>query len=276
MPYYLRARQVLASGPHPQAMDLAKVQAMERRAVEFGNHAYALNINVNFTIDGKNSFGVDQKPCTNCGDCITGCNVGAKNTLYMNYLPLAASAGTEIYTQTKVEWVEKLASGGWRIHGFHVADDLSSQSFTIDAKNVVLAAGAINSPEILLRSEMHGLKVSPVLGTGFSGNGDFFGLAYNGQYVDNVLGYGLKPPVPGEALPPGPTIVSAISYDGNVPIEDRFTVEDLSSPLPMFWERRRPSRFCTATRLMRGTRRRRRNACSMTAIFCTRTVSTAP
>ena len=106
MPYYLRARQVLASSPHPHAMDLAKVQAMERRAVEFGNHAYALNINVNFTIDGKNPYGVDQKPCTNCGDCISGCNVGAKNTLYMNYLPLARSAGTEIYTQTKVEWVE--------------------------------------------------------------------------------------------------------------------------------------------------------------------------
>ena len=230
MPYYLRARQVLASSPHPHAMDLAKVQAMERRAVEFGNHAYPLNINVNFSIDGKNPYGVDQKPCTNCGDCISGCNVGAKNTLYMNYLPLARSAGTEIYTQTAVEWVEKLAAGGWRIHGSHVADDLSSQSFTLDAKNVVLAAGAINSPEILLRSEMHGLQVSPVLGTGFSGNGDFFGLAYNGTYADNVLGYGLKPPVAGGALPPGPTIVSAISYDGNVPIEDRFTVEDLSFP----------------------------------------------
>ena len=36
LPYYLRARQVLASSPHPHAMELAKVQAMERRAVEFG------------------------------------------------------------------------------------------------------------------------------------------------------------------------------------------------------------------------------------------------
>lgn len=230
MPYYLRARQVLAANPHPRAMDLAKVQAMERRAVEIGLHAYPLNIVVNFTIDGKNPYGVDQKPCTDCGDCITGCNVGAKNTLYMNYLPLARGAGAEIYTQTKVEWVEKLPQGGWRVHGSHVADDHSSKSFTLDARNVVLSAGAVNSPEILLRSEMHGLSVSPVLGTGFSGNGDFFGLAYNGSYVTNVLGYGLKNPVPGGALPSGPTIVSAISYDGNVPIEDLYTVEDLSFP----------------------------------------------
>lgn len=230
MPYYLRARGVLASGPHPNAMDLAKVQAMERRAAEFGNHAYALNINVNFTIDGVNPHGVEQKPCTNCGDCITGCNVGAKNTLYMNYLPMARNAGTEIYTQAQVDWVEKLSAGGWRIHGTHFTDDGSSESFTLEAKNVVLSAGAINTPEILLRSEARGLSVSPVLGTGFSGNGDFFGLAYNGSYVTNVLGYGLKPPVAGGALPPGPTIVSAISYDGSVPVEDRFTVEDLSFP----------------------------------------------
>ena len=232
MPYYLRARQVLASSPHPHAMDLAKVQALDRRAMEFGSHAYPLNINVNFSIDGKNPYGVEQKPCTDCGDCISGCNVGAKNTLYMNYLPLARSAGAEIYTQTRVEWVEKLATGGWRIHGTKVADDLSGESFTLDAKNVVLAAGAINSPEILLRSEMHGLKVSPVLGTGFSGNGDFFGLAYNGSYATNVLGYGLQPPVAGGSVPPGPTIVGAISYNGNVPVEDRFTVEDLSFPTP--------------------------------------------
>jgi cholesterol oxidase len=230
MPYYLRARQVLASGPHPHAMDLAKVQALERRAVEFGSHAYPLNINVNFSIDGKNPYGVDQKPCTDCGDCISGCNVGAKNTLYMNYLPLARSAGAEIYTQTEVGWVEKLTTGGWRIHGSHIGDDLSSDSFTLDAKNVVLAAGSINSPEILLRSEKHGLSVSPVLGTGFSGNGDFFGLAYDGSYVTNVLGYGAHPAVAGGSLPPGPTIVGAISYDGNVPVEDRFTVEDLSFP----------------------------------------------
>ncbi|MBZ5560908.1 MAG: GMC family oxidoreductase [Acidobacteriia bacterium] len=230
MPYYDRARQALGANPHPRAMQLAKVQAMDRRAQEIDRHAYPLNIVVNFSVNGKNAYGVEQKPCTDCGDCITGCNVGAKNTLYMNYLPMARNAGTEIYTQTKVEWIEKLAGGGWRVHGVHVADTFDEEEFTIDTRNVVLSAGAINSPEILLRSEMHRLSVSPALGTGFSGNGDFFGLAYNGAFITNVLGYGLKSPQAGDALPPGPTIVSAISYNGNVPVEDRFTVEDLSFP----------------------------------------------
>ena len=175
-PYYARARQALAANPHPRAMQLAKVQALDRRAKELGINATALDIVVNFSVDGPNAFGVNQKPCTNCGNCVSGCNVGAKNTLYMNYLPMAAKAGATILTQTKVEWLEKLAAGGWRIHGKHVQDGGDGDSFTLDAGEVILSAGSLNSTEILLRSEMHGLSVSPALGTRFSGNGDFFGL----------------------------------------------------------------------------------------------------
>src|SRR5215475_11278208 len=61
-PYYQRARQVLASTPHPRAMQLAKIKALSRRAQELGVDVKALNINVNFTIDGTNPYGVQQKP----------------------------------------------------------------------------------------------------------------------------------------------------------------------------------------------------------------------
>src|SRR5262245_30057829 len=36
---------------------------------------------------------IPQPACTKCGNCITGCNVGAKNTLMMNALPRAAARG---------------------------------------------------------------------------------------------------------------------------------------------------------------------------------------
>ena len=126
--------QALAANPHPHALQLGKVQALDRRAQQLGMHAQALDIVVNFTVDGPNAFGVNQKPCIDCGNCVSGCNVGAKNTLYMNYLPMAAKAGATILTQTKVEWLEKLAAGGWRIHGKHVNDDGSGKSFTLDAQ----------------------------------------------------------------------------------------------------------------------------------------------
>ena len=228
-PYYQKAHSVLKATPHPRAMQLAKVQAMDRRAKELGMHAMPLDIAVNFDIEGPNEFGVEQHKCTDCGDCVTGCNVGAKNTLYMNYLPLAARGGAEIFTQTEVEWVQKI-DGGWQVHGRHYTHPLASEEFTLDADHVILSAGSINSTEILQRSEMHGLSVSPRLGTGFSGNGDFFGLSYNGEYRTEVLGFGNHPDSPWKEHAPGPTIVSLVRYNGALPEAQRFSVEDLSFP----------------------------------------------
>jgi cholesterol oxidase len=229
-PYYTNAMQVLASTPHPRAMDLGKVKALDRRARELGTRAEALHINVNFTVNGKNDYGADQKPCIDCGNCVSGCNVGAKNTLYMNYLPMAARAGASIFTQTKVEWIEKRGDGTWRIHGRHVNDD-GDDKFTLDAREVILSAGSLNSTEILLRSEMHGLSVSPALGTKFNGNGDFFGLAYNGDLETDVLGYNPDSmPGPGDSPAPGPNIVGAVRYTAGLPESERITIEDFSFP----------------------------------------------
>jgi len=128
--YYDRAAKVLDARPHPHWDQLKKVQALGRRARQMGREVQPLNIAVNFQIDGKNPYGVDQKPCIDCGDCVTGCNVGAKNTLAMNYLPMAKNAGAEIFTQAKVEWIEKLAGGGWKIHGKHYTGQFCSRGST--------------------------------------------------------------------------------------------------------------------------------------------------
>ena len=229
-PYYERARLTLAATPHPRALQLLKFQALARRAAQLGKQPHPLDITVNFDIEGPNSHGVEQAPCTDCGNCVTGCNVGAKNTLCMNYLPMASDAGADIFTNTEVSWIEKLTSGGWRVHGKRYGK-LFHDGFSLDARNVIVAGGAINSTEILMRSEMHGLRVSPALGSGFSGNGDFFGLAYNGDYQTNVLGYGTKrSPAPADSGMPGPSIVGVIRYNGDAPPEQRITVEDFSFP----------------------------------------------
>ncbi len=229
-PYYDRARGVLVARPHPRAFDLKKVQALERRASELGARVSALDLAVNFEIHGPNSHGVAQAPCIDCGDCMTGCNVGAKNTLYMNYLPMARKGGAEIHTQNRVDWIEK-AGGGWRVHGRHYTSKANSEEFALAARNIILAAGSINSTEILLRSaNLYGLAVSPALGTGFSGNGDFFALAHNSDHQTDVLGFGNHPESPGAKIPPGPSIVGALRYNNGVPFHRQITIEDLSFP----------------------------------------------
>jgi cholesterol oxidase len=230
-PYYDRAHQVLAARPHPRAQQLAKVQALGRRAQQIGSSVQALDIAVNFSIKGLNPYGVHQQECIDCGNCVSGCNVSAKNTVCMNYLPMAKRAGARIFTQTTVDWIEKLPDGRWRIHGRRYADLYSVEAFTMDARNVILSAGSLNSTEILLRSEMHGLSVSPALGSRFSGNGDFFGLAYNGELETDVLGYRKADlPGPGDSPQPGPNIVGVLRYSQNQPESQRITVEDFSFP----------------------------------------------
>jgi cholesterol oxidase len=230
LPYYRKAAAILRPNPFPADKPLPKRLALEKRAQELGVPTELLDIVVTFDDTADNGCGVPQPACTRCGDCITGCNVGSKNTLYMNYLRLARAGGAEIFTQTEVTFVEPKAGGGWLIHGlYRVASD-KSEPFTLEAENVVLSAGALNSTEILLRSASRGLPVSPRVGTGFSGNGDFFGITYDGPDYLQSLGFGNRPDSPGAANPPGPTITVVLRYDGDPQVTNHFLVEDVSVP----------------------------------------------
>ncbi|HMX30488.1 MAG TPA: GMC family oxidoreductase N-terminal domain-containing protein, partial [Blastocatellia bacterium] len=163
LPFYQKAKTMLGANPHPrgnpaQADSLLKVRGLDKRAQELNQRAAALDIVVTFK-DGKNAADVEQKACLDCGDCVTGCNVGAKNTLYMNYLPVAARQGCDIFTKTEVKWIEKLSDGGWRVHGVRYKELNFTDDFTLEAGNIILAAGSLGTPEILLRSEFHGLSL---------------------------------------------------------------------------------------------------------------------
>ena len=118
---------------------------------------------------------------------MTGCNVGAKNTVYMNYLPLAKLGGAHIFTQTTVHNVEK-SNEGWAVNVTHHKNRFTSENATLTARNVVLAAGTLGSTEILLRSQAKGLSLAPGIGSRFGGNGDFFGAAYNSNQITNDVG----------------------------------------------------------------------------------------
>jgi cholesterol oxidase len=229
--YYRKAEQMLRAVPHPRAAQLTKVQMIEKVAAKLTGAKFGpMNIAVNFDVDGANHVGVQQKPCIDCNDCITGCNVGAKNTLYMNYLPYARQHGAEIFTQIEVLHVAARKGGGYTVTYRRNDAESMGQERTLTARNLVLSGGTLGSAEILLRSVRRGgLTVSGRLGEGFSGNGDFLALAYNGDFRTNVLGYGNHPDSPRAAVKPGPTIVSAIQYDRAQPVGQRITIQDFST-----------------------------------------------
>lgn len=232
-PYYKVARKMLNVGRHPRADQFLRMRAMKRRAEEMGLKTEALDLAVNFESNGLNAHGVMQKPCTDCGDCFTGCNVGAKNTLPMNYLPAARANGTHIFTHTEVDWIEKRPEGLWRVHGRRYGLLGLPQPFMLDANNVVLAAGTLGTTGILLRSRDNGLALSGRLGEGFSGNGDFLAFAHNSDHQTNVLGFGNNPWHSWRRNAPGPAVVGGIRYHADKPLSQRFIVEDLSFPKAM-------------------------------------------
>ncbi len=228
--FYQRAEEMMRANPHPDLAERTKYQMLGKRAAQLKDAKFGpANLTVNFDLDGPNHVGVEQKPCINCNDCFPGCNVGAKNTLYMNYLPWAKQKGAEIFTQIDVRSVAKNPDGGYTVYYRRNSRHGYGEITTLQARNVVLSAGTLGSTEILLRSAgERDLATSGKLGHGFSGNGDFLGLVYNSDYRTNVMGYGNRPDSDWAKVQPGPTIVGAIQYDRSGPFDQRITIEDFT------------------------------------------------
>ena len=184
-----RAAGMLSPMRYAGTPALTKYRALEAASGVFGKRPVTVPVTVSFE-DSVNPAGVAQRACTLCGDCCSGCNVGAKNSIAVTYLTDAKSHGADIFTECGVSHVEKL-SGGWRVHFTLSGADNSAAH--VDAKTVVLAAGTLGSTEILLRSRERGLKTSDRLGEGFSANGDIIAFALGGRNRVNAVGVGEPP-----------------------------------------------------------------------------------
>ncbi len=178
-----------------------------------------------------NAQGVAQQPCIGCGDCVTGCNFGAKNTLATNYLPDARRKGAELYTGATVLYVEPaIGDDGarWSVAFRRTSDKGPAElehPYRVRARHVVLAAGTFGSPEILKRSELRGLTLSDRLGRQFSANGDMISVRY-GQ--DEKVKSSAPEHEPFAERGVGPTITGiAIA---RTPGGDRLTLEELAIP----------------------------------------------
>jgi cholesterol oxidase len=153
-----------------------------------------------------------------------GCHVHAKNTLDLNYIPLAEKHGAQVFPLHQVEKIAPERDGKYRVH-FHRFQESRPglvEQGSVVARQVIIAAGSLGSTELLLRCrDVHKTlpALSPALGTHFSGNGDFL-------LAGTLDAKGIVDPGCGPSI----TAFADFSTSGN-----RITVEDLGFPDPMFW-----------------------------------------
>jgi choline dehydrogenase-like flavoprotein len=144
----------------PEALSVHRDQTLEDlSASRIGEHQ--LNANNRIVRDGAARLGLrgetlmhNRRGCQGLGTCLLGCPVSAKRNPRMVAIPRALEAGAHIYTRARVVAVEHaqratkrvrvrtLDANGWRETG----------DLVVRAEVVILAANAVNTAQLLLRS----------------------------------------------------------------------------------------------------------------------------
>ncbi|MEU9735741.1 GMC family oxidoreductase [Streptomyces sp. NPDC048002] len=160
--------------------------------------------------------GPDRKACTECGECMTGCRHGAKNTLNENYLYLAEKAGAVVHPMTTVVSVTGDSQDGYAVTTVPTDRRRKGESRTFKARRVVLAAGTYGTQTLLHRMKASGRLpyLSPRLGELTRTNSE----ALVGAQTDNRR----YRKVSGEKkvdFTRGVAITSSVHPDGNTHIE---------------------------------------------------------
>ncbi len=169
-PHYETALKMLGANKTPALFDSDK--ALEDMATTMGieNHFSATDVAVYFGTPNKtvpdpyfDGKGPERTGCNYCGGCMTGCRIGAKNTLDKNYLYLAQQLGVDILAESEVYDVIPQDSG------YRVAYKSSTRFFKkkkiISTKGVIFSGGVIGTVKLLLQLKKKSLpKLSDKIG----------------------------------------------------------------------------------------------------------------
>jgi len=165
-PVYERVEQVLHVMPTPEALLGENARVFRRGVEKLGLHGEPIRRNI--------------KDCRGCGVCAMGCPSDAKQAMHLSYLPRAEAAGARIYARCRVRRLR--VDGGraagieadilGRAEGEHGRSDAVRGRLTVRAGAVVLAAGALHTPLLLMENGLaprggpvgRGLRIHPAVG----------------------------------------------------------------------------------------------------------------
>lgn len=94
---------------------------------------------------------LDRPACIYCKLCSSGCMIGDKGSTDVAILPMALKTG-RLVIQPSTVVLKILLNKKGKTEGLLCADTTTKKQFTIKAKVIVLAAGAIETPRLLLNS----------------------------------------------------------------------------------------------------------------------------
>ena len=124
--------------------------------------------NGQLAMEGARALGASGGPisrnagnCVQCSSCQFGCTIDAKRGMHVSYLPRAVAAGARVRQRVEVQriliedgravGVECLAAAG--------EHNGNRRHYTVRARAVIAAGGALGTPELLLRSGLGGDQV---------------------------------------------------------------------------------------------------------------------
>jgi cholesterol oxidase len=214
---------------------------LPKLAVTFGDPEQAPVPGEPINEEVRNLHDRTRYTCRLVGECDVGCNFGSKNSLDYNYLTLAAhSHQAELRTRSEVRSLEPRPGGGFVIRYVehraenegHPTDTGRLELGELTADRLVLSAGTLGTPFLLLRNREHFPNLSLALGTHFSGNGDLLTFATNARRIVN----GHR--VPWLIDPSfGPVITSTLRVDDTVDGGDGpgYYIQDGGYPAFLSW-----------------------------------------
>ncbi len=125
--------------------------------------------NGQLAMEGAATLGASGAPisrnagnCVQCSSCPFGCAIDAKRGMHVSYLPRAVAAGARVRERVEVQRIE-VENG--RAASLECVASLNGERnghrrrYTVRADRVIVAGGALGTPELLLRSALGGGEV---------------------------------------------------------------------------------------------------------------------
>jgi cholesterol oxidase len=172
-PYFDQAKRMLGVVTNPTLTPSDEVLKSVADDLGVGDTFHPTQVGVFFGAPGETvpdpyfgGAGPDRAGCIFCAQCLAGCPNNAKNTTDRNYLYLAEKAGAQIHAMTTVVDVREAPGGGYDVETVRSGRWLRRQRRTWRADQVVFAAAALGTQNLLHRLRAGGSlpRISPRLG----------------------------------------------------------------------------------------------------------------